>query len=1102
MVRSTVPVAVLLILLFLAAPAAACISPYGFDDFEPTPLVAPGSSDEVAPVDVSASTVDDMFPKILSYKGDLYAFWIKSTGRTVVTESLMMRSTNGTGWGPLLVVNSPDPDNGTREGELIRIAGFDVAVHEGLLYVVWCTPDPEVTDGKDDDPVYRTFDGTSWGPIVQLVPPDDGGEDVQPAIASTPSGLMVVWTTSSPILSNGTDQDIVVRLVGEDAPDTITELTLPGDRDGDFLPRVTNTPVGTYVVWHTRSLRELPNARGPEYGIIINGRWMASSIWRDLPDITGGTEGEDLWLDMMWDGDRLCLVWQRGGSSFAYSATRIMYRELGMESMSPVQDLTARVGTSYNGRPRLTMVDDEVSVLWHTNDDGLTVGTSYDLVRTVRQEGGHWTTVDAYMADPERGFLQVQTARHAGGVWATWITNVTYEVPTPEGVAQVWDVVVGPIKVGEDPARNIVVTPRWVRSTKAWGPDDRIVFNVERAAQAMPDTLLTVTVVDPSGRVEAVLEGTTDGKGQASFDHVMRTHGDYDLQVAVEGQLLGAMELQVSAPPPGYIDGIRMTLVMVAFALVGMAVVGSAFIRKNGVVDIKAEGLKDAEYRPTAWFWNLVARVLTRIVRSARLQGWLQLPLFILFVATIVLGYVGTQDPQANFATMVGWVYYLPGMLILYAFFGRLWCYVEACGFVDTWAKRLAPKRKWRQWPKWLTGLWLAFILLLAGFWVEVVFSIDLYPWAVSTFMLSILLVNLAVSITFGKRTYCRFVCRDGVVEELIARFSLFKIGVKTREDTVNRGASCIWTEGEKRPGYCSMCFTCVQDNPDVKEAKVTPMLKEYGKDVYKPKAVHRDEAWASLLLMGISIPYMMVLTQAWWIGLTDFAFALEPTTGTGALMAFGALLVALTIIGDRWAFRRWAGWFTTSRRVLFILLQGLLLSLYFLAILGGGVGRLIALRSLIVLGCFTVPFIVMWIGERLVVRLTGNARGEPAGRLMERYGLIFIPMFIGVLIARNLPIVAMWGYAVFDIFHDTLMNFPGGSAEIGPEPFIDPSLFFGLGVAALLVGFALGAYTALQISRRVYKERRHAASAFAVHAGMLGLMVGLFVYILAMPPG
>ncbi|MCK5254275.1 MAG: hypothetical protein KAQ96_15060, partial [Thermoplasmata archaeon] len=286
-----------------------------------------------------------------------------------------------------------------------------------------------------------------------------------------------------------------------------------------------------------------------------------------------------------------------------------------------------------------------------------------------------------------------------------------------------------------------------------------------------------------------------------------------------------------------------------------------------------------------------------------------------------------------------------------------------------------------------------------------------------------------------------------------------------------------------------------------VKEAKVTPMLKEYGKDVYKPKAVHRDEAWASLLLMGISIPYMMVLTQAWWIGLTDFAFALEPTAGTGALMAFGALLVALTILGDRWAFRRWAGWFTTPRRVLFVLLQGLLLSLYFLAILGGGVGRLIALRSLIVLGCFTVPFSAMWIGERLVVWLTGNARGEPAGRLMERYGLIFIPMFIGVLIARNLPIVAMWGWAAWDIFYGTLANFPGGPAQVTAQPFIPPSTFYVLGVMALAFGLLLGAYTALQISRRLFKSRRHAMSAFSVHAGMLTVFLGLFVYILSMAP-
>jgi hypothetical protein len=635
----------------------------------------------------------------------------------------------------------------------------------------------------------------------------------------------------------------------------------------------------------------------------------------------------------------------------------------------------------------------------------------------------------------------------------------------------------------------------------AWGPADSIVFSVTEGEDPTGGARLAVTVIDPDGRVEAVLAGTTDAAGEVSFDHVLESFGDYGLEVAVEGRLLGTMSLRVNPPPEGNMGVLPLTMGLMAVFAVALTVTGTAFIRRRGVVDAKAEALEQVGYRRSMWTFKLLSRVLTKVVRSARLQGWLQMPMFLFFVVSIYIGFFGTQDPTQNFTTMIGWVYYLPGMLILYAFFGRLWCYFEACGFMDTWAKRLAPRREWRQWPYWLTGLWVAFVLLLAGFWVEIVFSIDLYPWAVATFMLSILLLNFFVSIIFGKRTYCRFVCRDGVVEELIARFSLFKIGVQTRADTTQRGGSCIWKEGEKRPGYCSMCFSCIQNNPDVQEATVTPMVRDYGKEVYMPKKVHRDEAWAALLLMGISIPYMLVLTRAWWVDLTDMAFASEPAAGALGLIALGAGLVVVTWLADRWAFARWPAWFTTPRRVLVVLLQVLLLVLYFTAVLGGEVGRLVALRSLVVLACFTVPFIVVLAGERLVVRLTGDSLGESAGRLMNRYALIFIPVFIGVLIARNLPIVAMWGWAAWDIFWGTLANFPGGPGPVSAQPFIPPDTFFALGVMALAFGLFLGSYTALQISRRLFKDRRHAMRAFGVHTGLLTAFVGIFVYILGMAP-
>jgi hypothetical protein len=835
--------------------------------------------------------------------------------------------------------------------------------------------------------------------------------------------------------------------------------------------------------------------------MVISGRWMWSRTWHDIEDYTGSPSGEDVWMDLMWDGYRLCMVWQRGGADMGYDATTVMYREWDLEGFGPVQDLAVRQGRANNGRPRLAMVEGNVTVYWHTNDDGVTVGTTYDLVNRTHLGRGHWTPLEPFVADEGRDLLQIAVADHDGGVWAAWMANFSYDLPVIEGTADVWDIVIGPVVVGGDPGDAMVVTPRWVRSTKAWGPDDRIVFTVTEGGVPKDGVPLIVTVLDPEGHIEAVLTGTTGSGGETSFDHVLASHGDYGLEVAVEGRVLGTMALAVSPPPDGQMANLPVTMaILVGFVMV-LTVAGNAFIRRRGVVVSETEEKRAPGPDRPIWGFQLVSRVLTKVVRSAKLQGWLQMPMFIFFVASIYIGFFGTQDPTRNFTTMIGWVYYLPGMLILYAFFGRLWCYFEACGFMDTWAKKLAPKREWRQWPYWLTGLWVAFILLLAGFWVEIVFSIDLYPWAVATFMLAILMLNLFVSMTFGKRTYCRFVCRDGVIEELIARFSLFKIGVQTRTDTDKRGGACIWKEGEKRPGYCSMCFSCVQNNPDVQEATVTPMLRHYGKDVYMPKKVHRDEAWAALLLMGISIPYMLVLTRAWWVDLTDAAFAMEPSTGALGLVALGAGLAVATWLVDRWAFGRWSGWFTTPRRVLVLLLQVLLLGLYMAAALGGGVGRLVALRSLIVLGSFTVPFIMVLAGEHLVVRLTGNSLGESAGRLMNRYALVFIPIFVGVLIARNLPIVAMWGWAAGDIFWGTLSNFPGGPGPVTAQPFIPPETFYSLGVMAMAFGLFLGAYTALQISRRLFKDQRHAMYAFGIHAGLLTAFVAIFVYIMAMVP-
>ena len=182
-------------------------------------------------------------------------------------------------------------------------------------------------------------------------------------------------------------------------------------------------------------------------------------------------------------------------------------------------------------------------------------------------------------------------------------------------------------------------------------------------------------------------------------------------------------------------------------------------------------------------------------------------------------------------------------------------------------------------------------------------------------------------------------------------------------------------------------------------------------------------------------------------------------------------------------------------------LLLATLLVLYFLVGFGGPVGRLVALRSTIVLVCFAVPFLVVWSAEALIVRWTRDARQESAWRLLERYGLVFVPTFLGVLVARNLPIVGAWGWAVWEITVSTFTHFPGGTVSPVPMPFVDPSSFFMLGVLSIALGVAVGAYAALQLSRRLYKEDQNAKVAFTVHVGVLVLFGALFTLILSLPP-
>ena len=1015
----------------LAQGAQACLSPYGFLDFEPQPLAAPGGDQEMAPVDVSASSVDDLQPEIISFKGDLFALWVKETGVTEVSENVMCRVRRDGAWGDLWAVNNPVPEEGSFNESGTRVAGFDMVVHGDLLHVFWSTPYLNFTGDEDNDIVYRTFDGTTWSGVVDISPPDDLSEDVQPTVVSMGDELLVAWTTNNPEITNGSGMAVVCRRVAGEELGPVQVLSDIGGRLTNFIPELMTIPGGAYITWYTRDVITVGGASGTSENVIyINGRSYQNGTWSDIQRVSHSYRGECIWLSGLWDGECLCFSWQYNDIGAHWKCSRIIYREWSDGALLPIQDLTGNLDTAVNGKPRVCVVDGAFRVYWHTNDDGLTVGETFDLVWREREGGGHWTPVEVFRSDPGKNIIEISTTTDGDVVYGTWLTNMTHESPGPEGSVDVWDVVVGPIFIPDNPLKGVSVSHHWQRAVEAWGPVEFIEFVAQRDGEPMGRTLLAMDVVDPQGNVETELVGETNGDGTVVFDHSFEGSGTYTFNVTVDGAHLGNIQMFVAPSPEG--SGDQMTIAIFVMVTVGASavVVGTSFVNVRGVVrGRKVERTVKLPKQPHL-VWRWASHALNYVVKNKWAQGFLQMPLFVLYIFAIYIGYFGTQDPTKNFATMVGWTYYLAGILLLYAIFGRLWCYVEACGFVDTWAKNLKRGKSWLEWPSWLKNLWPGFFILLVGFWVEIVLSIDLYPWAVATFMLGILLINLFISSIFSKRTYCRYVCRDGVVEELIARYSILRIGVRYRPDAVPRSNVCIWTDEEKRPGFCSMCFSCVQNDPTVREATVEPAYPSFAEDVYKPQAVHRDEATAAVILMGTSIPYMLVLTGLWWVGVADASRGLVLPLSPLAAVIIGAGIVVLVASALRYAHRRWPERVTTPRLVLYSMISGTLISLYLLVGLGGEVGRLVALRSIIVLACFIVPFVVVWSAEALVVLLTRNAREETAWRLLERYGLVFIPLFLGVLIARNLPLVGTWGWAVWDISVTSLAALPGATLQ------------------------------------------------------------------------
>jgi len=273
------------------------------------------------------------------------------------------------------------------------------------------------------------------------------------------------------------------------------------------------------------------------------------------------------------------------------------------------------------------------------------------------------------------------------------------------------------------------------------------------------------------------------------------------------------------------------------------------------------------------------------IVRSLLIHRWPQVLItsigLAVFLLAIVAGLLGTPVGNRNFSIVIVWILWW-GLLMLLAVpaFGRAWCSVCPIPAPGEWLQRgaiLRPQGKGLglnlRWPRRLRGIWLqnaAFVLLC-------VFSLVILtnPALTGLVLAGFLLLALLTSLTFERRSFCRYLCPVGGFIGLYSQLAPIELRVKDPAVCASHsvkscylgsdaGYGCPWLvypltlRKNNSCGLCMECLrTCTEDN-------IVLQLRPPGADLGETSSRRMDEAFKSLIMLGSALLYSGVMLGTW----------------------------------------------------------------------------------------------------------------------------------------------------------------------------------------------------------------------------------------------
>jgi len=268
---------------------------------------------------------------------------------------------------------------------------------------------------------------------------------------------------------------------------------------------------------------------------------------------------------------------------------------------------------------------------------------------------------------------------------------------------------------------------------------------------------------------------------------------------------------------------------------------------------------------------------LGRWMRRRPWQFMLILPNQILFWVVIVVGFVGTADPNLNFATAITWYVWFCLVFVMIVAVGRGWCAVCPFGGLGEWVQRGALwKRRHRsftlglEFPERLSryGFLVPVATFLVLTWLEEHFEIagPGAPPLTSWMVIGIVAFALSAFLVFRRRTFCAHLCPlSGLIGALGGQGMVG--GFRTRDRSTCRscvtkecmrggekGYGCPWftwpgsSESNLSCGLCSECYkACPNDN-------VGLFLQRPLASLTTPVRRRADVGWAVAVLFGLVV--------------------------------------------------------------------------------------------------------------------------------------------------------------------------------------------------------------------------------------------------------